>query len=217
MVDIRAIVRLARPVKHLILPPQKSDSHGPVPSTLCPLGISHITGVSCQPRRKVKEATVRNCILILISAVEKINLPLQTPIARIGVPSRGLLVKHRLCHRQPRRLILFRVRKVRLRRHHRRERPERLIVVSLRPGLVCRHQVAVYARLVQDGLLRNVIVGCVPGVGPVIDQCPKESTCFPPVVGVWEVSGYISCVISGVKTDEVPGELAGDVFDAVCW
>lgn len=69
----------------------------------------------------------------------------------------------------------------------------------------------------QDRLLGDIIVCRVAGVGPVIDQCSEESTCFPPVVRIWEVSGYISCVVAGVETDEVPGELAGDVFDTVCW
>lgn len=69
----------------------------------------------------------------------------------------------------------------------------------------------------QDGLLCNVIVGRVAGVRPVIDQRPEKGACLPPVVRIGEVPGYISCVVAGVETDEVPGELAGDVFDAVCW
>lgn len=69
----------------------------------------------------------------------------------------------------------------------------------------------------QDRLLRNVIVGRVAGVGPIIDQRPQKGACLPPVVRIGEVSRYISCVVAGVETDEVPRELAGDVFDAVCW
>lgn len=69
----------------------------------------------------------------------------------------------------------------------------------------------------QDRLLRNVIVSRIAGVGPVINQCPEEGACLPPVVRIREVPRYISRVVSGVETDEVPGELASDVFDAVCW
>lgn len=99
MVDIRTIVRLARPIIHFILLPEQSHILGPVPGSFRPFCICHVSRIPCQSCGEVEEAAIRNSVLVLISTVERIYLPFQPPAASVHIPSRSLLVEYRLRHR----------------------------------------------------------------------------------------------------------------------
>lgn len=109
---------------------------------------------------------------------KRANSPSTTLIIR--PPS--LRIKHRLRKSQPAGRARGGILKVRLRSGHGRHAPEALIVIAhtLRP--VARHHVEIFAYLCLDALGRDVVVGGVARVMPVIDQCPPHGSGFPPVV-----------------------------------
>jgi hypothetical protein len=126
----------------------QSDIGTPIPSLLSPLEVRLVLRERSKTSGNVKEAAIRDRVLIVIAIVQRKNLPSQAPTTSILAPATSLQVEHALGKSQPLWLIRRRIRKASFGRHHGSECPEYLIVVALRFCLVGRHKISALAGLV---------------------------------------------------------------------
>ena len=212
-VQVGAVVRLVGAINEKPVLGDVAHAVGPVPGLLRPLGVGRVPGVHGETSAEVEEAAVCDCVLVLEAAVHAEDLPVQAAVAVLLVPARHLRVHDALRERQPAGLVVGRVVEVALGGDHGREAPEGLVVVAQTEALVVRHEVLGGGRLVDEGLLGDVVVLVVAGVVPVVDEGAKHGAGLPPVVRVGQVAGHITRFPAGVVFGEVFGSDGGGIFE----
>jgi len=75
VVDCCAVKQIVRAIVNVVFGIDESDCLCPVPCLLSQLGICLIVRISCEPSPEVEEAAVRDGVLIVVSIVERENLP----------------------------------------------------------------------------------------------------------------------------------------------
>lgn len=101
----------------------------PLPDLLGPIGVKLITEISVKARGDVEEATIGYGIFVIVSLVEKEDLPLESPSTRHLIPSIFPSIEHCLGKRQPRGLPTSQVWQSVLCGRHGGHSPESLVVV----------------------------------------------------------------------------------------
>jgi hypothetical protein len=121
--DVRAIV-------DLIFAGDQTVLLYPSPCFLRPFGVGAVSRVPCQTRAHLEEQSIGDRVLVVVTLVTGGDLPAQASVARSRVPSGRLSVEHGLRQSEPLRLVGWRIRVATLGSGHRRDSPERLIVVT---------------------------------------------------------------------------------------
>jgi hypothetical protein len=109
----------------------QSDIGTPVIGLLGPLEIRLVLRERSKAGSNVKKSAIGDRVFIVISIVQRENLPSQPSTASVLAPATSLQIEHTLRQSQPLRLIRRRIRKASLGRHHGSESPEYLIVITL--------------------------------------------------------------------------------------
>jgi hypothetical protein len=136
-----------RAVVDLVVTGDQTVFFNPSPCFLRPFGVGAVSRVPCQTRAHLEEQSVGDRVLVVVTLVGGGDLPAQTSVTRSRVPSRRLSVEHGLRKSEPLRLVRWRIRVATLGSGHRRDSPERLIVVTQRKGLVRRLVIVIRADL----------------------------------------------------------------------
>lgn len=205
MIKLCAIDGVIASVKEVVLRISQSDRGHPVPHPLCQFEIRVVPRINSQASSHVEEAAIRDGVLIVVAVVEGEDLPLQPAPTGGGIPTRCLGVEDSLCESEPLRLIFRRVWKDILCCRESGHSPERLVIVAFGLCLVGRHEVIIWAGLVQHGLDGDLVEGSVAGKIPIVDQGPEHGTSFPPVVRGRKVTRYISRSVPGVVGHHLVG------------
>lgn len=106
VVEDRAISLIRGAIKKAIVWGNEAHGQLPLPDLLGPIRVELVAEIFMKACGDVEEATIRYGILVIVSLVEKENLPPQPTSTRLLIPSILLGVEHCLGKRQPRRLPL---------------------------------------------------------------------------------------------------------------
>lgn len=109
LIGIGTVVVGVGTVMELVLRRHDANSLGPVPHPLGPFGVSLVARVLSQARREVEETAVRDGVLVVVAAVERVNLPSEPAIAGLIVPPYGLRIEGGLSKGKPLRFVRWRI------------------------------------------------------------------------------------------------------------
>lgn len=147
-----------------------------------PVRVRGVLGLQIQPSSEIEEDAVGSRVLVVVAGVKGEDLPSKTAVAVLGVPSLHKVVEDVHSEILPLRLILGRARESALGGGNGGQGPDALIIVALGLGLVRRHEVVVFADLVQQALGGQRVVRVVACLDPVVDQGREQGARFPPCI-----------------------------------
>ena len=162
----------------------QSNAGNPVPGRLRVLSICIIVCISRKSGTEIEETAVRNGVLVIVTGKVGIDLPAKStnsqqmdiyerlvcsPSIARAIWSDCLRVENCLCKSKPSRLIWSWILEVCFRRSHGSHAPKSLIVVTHRLRPIRGHHIIIRPSLPLYRSLRNIVVGRIASVVPVID------------------------------------------------
>lgn len=180
-------------IKNVVVFSHESNILGPLKDLLCPFRVSLISCGLGEASREEEEISRAHAILVVVAIIEREDLPPQSAIACLIVPSSGLVVEHRLGSIDP--FSLLRVLESHLGGSHGSQRPSTLVIVTERFGLVHRHIVSILAKLELEGFCDHIIKLGVSSQVRIFDQGAPDSAEFPPIIRVAALSEQAGCNI----------------------
>lgn len=148
MIELCTIQVVITAVIEVVIGVHEADGFGPIPRSVGPFRIGIVAGIDGQACSHIEEASVGDGVLVVVTVVERENLPFQSTSASLGVPSSCLGVEDCLDECKPLGTVGRRIRILVLGRRQSGHCPKCLIVISFCFGLVGRHIIPVWADLV---------------------------------------------------------------------
>ena len=96
-------------IKNFVLRTEQTNTSGPIPRFVGPVGVRLIAGIFGQTGGQIEEDTIRNSILVVVPGIEGEDLPAKTAVTRCSIPASSLRVEDTLYEGKPLWLITRRV------------------------------------------------------------------------------------------------------------